>query len=343
MLPRSPLKNKLKSLRLQAIYIVLLVSLLPAIGLPEEKKPAVTSKNAREESIEATLAEATPQRSAPEYGFVSGTKLQVASWTEEKEYTFKSDSYFQYTPAESAEVTSGKVGLMKAASEYEYTYKVGGKLPVKLSVGSGYIGISNTTPVELPAHLVAVTTDIETTFPFFNANNTYLRLGVSPSFYGDDWSLPTSSFRIPFRSYLIYMPNEKWTYILGVAVYPDFKYNVLPIVGFVYKPNKRLVFNIVPTRPNITYALTEKLAIFGETGAALDNEFEVTKDNLKNVILRYNEKYVGMGLQYDLNKYIRASFSTGFAFNRRLTYDDELGKVQVKDAIYSQIRIQIVI
>jgi hypothetical protein len=343
MLARLPPENKLKDHSLQAIYIVLLFLLLPAVGLSEEKKPAVTSQNAREESIEVALTETAPKKSASEYGFISGTKLPLAAWTGEREYTFKNDSYFQYTPAESAEVTSGKVGLMKAISEYEYTYKVGGELPVKFSIGSEYIGIYNTTPVELPAHLVAVTTDIETTFPFFKVNNTYLRLGVSPSFYGDDWSLPSSSFRVPFRSYLIYIPNEKWTYILGVAVYPDFKDNVLPVLGFVYKPNEKLTFNIVPSRPNVTYALTKKLAIFGEAGAAVDNEFEVEKGDLKNVILRYNEKFVGMGLQYDLNKYIRASLSTGFDFDRRLTYDDELGKVKVKDAVYSQIRIQVLI
>ncbi|MCM8796628.1 MAG: hypothetical protein NC923_01900 [Candidatus Omnitrophica bacterium] len=306
--------------------------LLPAVALALEGD---AYQDMRTKSMVSALAQVQPG-----YEFQS-KNLPAASSIEEQEFTQESDSYFKYTPVADAKEMSGKIGIMKAASEYKYTYKLFGKLPIKFSVGQKYIGIDNSTEVMLPAHLVAVTTDIETTFPFFTANNTYLRIGVSPSFYGDDWSLPSSGFRIPIRTYLIYMPNEQWTYIFGVAVYSDFEKEVLPVLGFIYKPNDKLTFNIVPIRPNINYAINKKLSIFGEFGGAIDNEFEVSKGNLKNTILRYKGNYVGTGLQYDCNRYIRTSISTGLAFNRLLKYEDEIGKVKIDNTVYLEFRAQI--
>jgi hypothetical protein len=202
-----------------------------------------------------------------------------------------------------------------------------------------YIGIENTSAVELPAHLAALATDIEATLPFFNLEKTYLRLGVSPSFYGEDWDFETSQFRIPVRALVIYKPSETWTYIAGIAFYPDFENEVYPILGFIYKPNDKLTFNLVPKRPNISYLLNEKVTLFAEGGLST-GEFEVTKDNLKNVVLRYQERRLGLGAKFQLNKSIQASVSAGGEFSRSLKYRDSLGKVKIKDGGYAEFRLE---
>ncbi len=252
------------------------------------------------------------------------------------------DSYVRYMPSRSVDAASGKVEIIESDAKYSYEFKAFDKLPVKLSIDNNYIGIeSSLNSVELPAHLVGLTTDIETTVPFFHFSKTYLRIGISPSFYGDDWDFKASSFRIPSRYFLIYQPNDKWTFLYGVAVYPDFTDPVLPILGFIYKPNDRLVFNIAPRRPNITYALTDKVSLFGEGGFVVNNEFEVKHNNSKNVILEYHETYLGAGIKYNFNKYIQASLSSGGSFRRRLKYRDSLGKVDIKDGLYTEFRIEI--
>ena len=214
-------------------------------------------------------------------------------------------------------------------------------MPLKLSLDNKYICIENTTTVKLPAHLVGLTTDIETTFPFFNVDKTYLSLGVSPSFYGDDWSFRTSGFRLPSRAFLIYQPTEKWTFLAGVAFYPDFENEVLPILGFIYKPNDKLTFEITPKRPNISYILNDKITLFAEGGSTF-SEFEVSKDNLKNVVLRYRETHLGAGIKYKVNKFIESSLSCGGIFGRSLKYrDDSLGEVDIKNGTYAELRLEI--
>jgi hypothetical protein len=248
------------------------------------------------------------------------------------------DTYVRYFTQDKVEAMEGGVKVLGSGTEAAYEFKAFDKLPLKLALSSTYIGIENSTPVELPAHLAGLSADMETTFPFFTLENTYLRLGISPSFYDEDWDFQTSSFRIPVRTMLIYKPSDTWTYIAGVAVYPDFENEVYPILGLIYKPNAKLTFNLVPKRPNISYSLNEKTTLFAEGGNSF-GEYEVTKDNLKNVILQYKEMRLGAGLKYKLNKSVEASLSAGGAFNRTLKYRDSLGKVNLKDSGYVEFRL----
>ena len=250
----------------------------------------------------------------------------------------KVEKSFSYMPERKVDAQSGKVGLMDANAEYSYEFKAFGELPIALSLEQQYIGIKNSTVVELPAHLVGLSTGIELTLPFF-FDKTYYRMGVYPSFFGDDWSFPTSAFRIPTHNYVIYQPNDMWTFVLGLAVYPDFRDKFWPIIGFIYKPNDLLTFDLTPKNPNISYALNDKVTLFAEGGSSLD-EFEVDKDDLKNVVLQYKEAHLGAGVTYKINKNITSSISAGGIFNRGLKYRDSLGKVEVKDGLYTEFKIQ---
>ncbi len=254
----------------------------------------------------------------------------------------KIDSYFRYMPFRSVDAMEGKVEIVEADSEYSYELKLFGKLPVKFSLDNKYIGIEDSvTNVELPAHLVGLTTDIEATLSFFNFDQTYLRIGLSPSFYGDDWDFETSAFRLLSRFLILYIPNAKWTFLAGVAVYPDFENEALPVLGFVYKPNDKLAFNIIPPRPNITYLLNDQVTLFGEGGGSLNSEFEVTRNDKKNVVLRYKEMHLGAGIKLKLNKFIQSSLSFGSVFNRSLKYRDNQGKVEIKNGLYGEFRTEI--
>lgn len=250
------------------------------------------------------------------------------------------DAYLRYIPSRSAKAMSGEVGIIESEAGYSYEFKVFDKLPVKFSLIPQYIGIENTTEVELPSNLTGLTTNIETTLPFFNFERTYLRLGISPSFYGEDWDFETSNFRVPTRYFFIHQPNTQWTFIAGIAVYPDFERRLLPILGFIYQLNDKLIFSIMPKRPNISYLVNDRVTLFAEGGGSLNSEFEVTKDNLKNVVLCYKQMRLGSGIKFKLNKFIQSSVSVGAVFNRMLKYRDRLGKVNLKDGFYTEFRVE---
>lgn len=252
------------------------------------------------------------------------------------------DSFARYVPSRSVEAMPGEIKLIETNAEYSYEFRAFDKLPVKISLGNMYIGIEDTLKdIELPSHLTGLTTDIETTLPFFNFHQTYFRIGLSSSFFADDWDFPASSFRILSRYFLIYQPTSQWTFLSGIAVYPNFENEVLPILGFIYKPNDKLIFNIIPKRPNITYLLSDKISLFAEGGSSLNSEFEVLRNNEKNVVLRYRETHLGGGIKLKLNQYIECSLSTGGIFNRTLKYRDNQGKANIKDGLYTEFRVEI--
>lgn len=253
----------------------------------------------------------------------------------------KIDSYYRFLPIHSVNAMGGKIEIQEVESEYSYELEAFGKLPVKLSLNTQYIGIEDTVEVELPAHLTGIATDLETTLSFFSLPKTYFRIGLSPSFYTDDWNFAASSFRFPSRYIAIYKPDRRWTFIAGLAIYPDFENEVLPVLGFIYKPNERLTFNIVPKRPNVSYMLNERATLFLEGGSAFNSEFEVTRNNSENLVLRYRQTRAGTGINFKLNKYIQASVSFGAVFNRSLRYRDGQGKVVIKDSVYTEARLQI--
>jgi hypothetical protein len=300
---------------------------------------AQTEDEAKEAAMEKAMQEAKPKVPA-EIEFRKKLEEPISEEKPEELSHQEIDAYIRYLPDSKVKAMSGEIGIIDSANEYSAEFKVFGKLPVSISLVNKYTSIENTTPVELPAHLTGFAADLETTFPFFNLKNTYLRLGVSPSFYTDNWGFNSSAFRIPSRYILIYQPNEKWTFISGIAVFPDFETKVFPIGGFIYKPNDKLTFNFVPKRPNITYAFNKKLEVFGEAGISSE-EFEVKKDNLNGVILQYKENHLGAGLRYKFNKYIKSSLQTGYMFRRSLKYRDSLGKVGIKDSIFTEFRVEI--
>lgn len=250
------------------------------------------------------------------------------------------ESYFRYLPKVDARRQSGGVQVIDSAVEYNYEFKAFGRLPVELSLDQGYISLANTTVVKVPNHLIGLSLGVETTLPFF-FKNTYLRLGINPSTFADGWDFRSSAFRMPMQAIAIHQPNDKLTLIAGIAAFIDYEDEVFPVFGFIYQPNDKWTFNITPSRPTISYALNDKITLFGE-GDFSFGEYEVDKsDDHKGVILQYKEAYAGAGVGYDLNKYINLSLSAGGAFNRALRYRDRsLGKIIIKNGFYSEFRVE---
>lgn len=260
---------------------------------------------------------------------------------EEKEEPLQQvETYLRFLPSSRAKAVSGKIAITESASEYSYALKAFGKLPVKFSLGTAYIGIDDNVEVSLPTSLTSVWFGSEVILPFFKREKTYLRLALYPSLQGQNWSFNTSSFYLPVQTSLIYQPQDRFTGIFGVAVYPGYENEIFPILGCIYKPGPRLILNLVPWNPNITYTLSEKIDIFLE-GKVSFKEFKVKKDDFKNTSLAYREKRLGCGLKYKLGKNITCSLSAGSSFNRRFKYRDNLGKVTLKDGSYLDFRVNI--
>jgi hypothetical protein len=249
-------------------------------------------------------------------------------------------AYAWFMPATSSKQASGRVEMTQFETEYSREFKLFGQLPVAVSLCSGYIGLNNSTPVRLPAQLAAVNADIEVTLPFFTVKKTYFRCGVTPTFVADSWNFSGSDFRLPFRTYLVYEASKKLIFVGGVAIYPDYEDDVSPVVGVIYMPDDKWVFNLTTDNPSISYAFNDKFTLFLE-GDIDTEEFEISRDVAVRRVLRYSGSYAGSGIGYELNKYASISLSAGGIFNRSLRYRDPVhGKVSLKNSFYTQFNLE---
>lgn len=262
-----------------------------------------------------------------------------AECPDEGDFKNEVDAYLRFIPPSSAKAQSGRVEVIQSQVKYSYGFKLFDRMPVTLLLHPEYTSIDNSTVVELPAHLTGVSTGIETIFPFFNLKNTYLRLRVSPAFYGDDWDFQSRNFRISTRLLAVYVPDEKWAFIAGVAFFPRYEDAVWPLVGLVYKASDRLVFNLTPPRPDISYKLSDRTTVFAEAGFFI-NEYPVARSASENAILLYRHGFVGGGVRYRFNKFLETSLSAGGVVLHTLKYRDSQGKVGLNNGFYAEFRIQ---
>lgn len=258
----------------------------------------------------------------------------------ETEYGLAMDNYYRYVPFTSMTAQPGRIAIMDIGNEMSYEFKVADKLPIEIGLVTRFINLNGkeAMDVSIPAKLTRIAMRTEVTVPAF-LEKLYLRMGITPTCNSDDWNCNASTLRIPGHMMLIYQLNEQWIFVAGVAGFPSYETKILPFGGLIYKPNDKLIFNLVPERMNVTYNLTDKLAVFCE-GDMSGEEFKVVKDGYKGAILQYNEVHAGTGLSFKINKNINTSLTLGRMFNRNLKYRDSLGKLTMKNAYYSEFRLE---
>lgn len=254
---------------------------------------------------------------------------------------FESESYIKHIPSQKQENGPGKISIVEAASEQNIEFKTYKDLPVSVSIDTKYIGMNEATDRHFPGYLTSAGVDIETTVPFFDVDKTLLNLGVNTSFYSDTWDFSATSLRIPLRAALIYQPDSSLSFLAGVEYYSSFENKFFPIIGFIYKPDDRLTFNITTENPNITYAVSKETDLFLEANAYLDEEFNTTRDRVKNVVLEYREISFGGGLSHKFNSRLIGSLSAGESINRVIKYKNSADVIVIGDSIYTELKFAI--
>jgi len=305
-----------------------------------DKGGAVSRALARMEEESRMLARAVANQAQPRNTYTYPERLEGEDSGEAE--TLSAEYYLVYMPMTPFVAQPGKMRIVDQAMEFGYETALGGRLPIEFTLGTRHINLNGKEPipVTLPGKLTEIAYGMEATFPFPVFDDTYLRFDMKPTYASDDWNHDSGTFRMPMNTFLIHQPSERLILVGGISATPGYEYPVWPIIGMIYKPTDRIAFNLVPSRPNVVYSVTDHLDLFFE-GDISATEFKVTKDGYKGAILRYNETHIGGGVKLNLGESLTASLSTGYMMNRYLKYRDSLGKVNLKNNAYSELRFEI--
>ena len=240
------------------------------------------------------------------------------------------------------DVQNGKIKIYESEFEFDREWKMADQLPVDFSLNAGHIGIDHDLALELPAHLESRSVGIGTKVPapLLDHEHYFIGVDVYPTLNTDDGDWKSGAFRIPFRAYLIYKRDENFIIVAGLKVRPQYDAVVIPVIGFIYKPDGRLSFNIASSDPNISYQLTDKTNVIWEFNFTSE-EYEVTRGAQNGVVLKYQETSMGFGVEHRFTKNIKANASVGGVFNRRLEYKDGQGKVVPDSGVYAGAKINV--
>ncbi len=238
---------------------------------------------------------------------------------------------------------SGDLAISESQFSFEHEFKVKERLPVTFSLMNKHIDINSDVPTYLPSNLVGRSIGLGTKFPapFTSSPNYFMGIDVFATMYTDGWNESSASaFRMPFRTYLIYKRDDNFIVFGGLSVRPSFDRRVVPIMGFIYKPNEKVAFNIASDNPTITYQVAEKTKLLLE-GDLVNDEYEVTHLGEKGRVLFYRELSVGAGVEHSFTNSIKGLVSVGTVFSRLLKYEDDTGKVEPDAGMYVKGRLSV--
>jgi len=242
---------------------------------------------------------------------------------------------YSYFPARSIAAGQGRASLAETETGLSCRFKIKDQLPVKISLRTVHIDLSQGSGYDLPSHLEEQQLDLETTFffPGLKSKDLYLRLGLTPSFFSDDWAFPSSAFRLPLRAAAIYQQDEKFTFIAGARLAVDTEQELLPFLGIIYKPNRAWTIALIPPRPRVSYQLRKDIKLFAE--AEYDaGEYEVEHQGQKGLVLRKKGFNCGLGLAYAWADQQKLEISAGRALNHYFKYEDNRAKISLNDGWY---------
>ncbi|MCK5581828.1 MAG: hypothetical protein KAJ18_11215 [Candidatus Omnitrophica bacterium] len=246
----------------------------------------------------------------------------------------------RYIISSDVERVSGEVEITESEFELKYADKLFDEMPVAVSLNVKHIDIVDDVDVDLPTHLEGMSLGLsaKVPVPFMDLDYYFIGLDIFPSMYTDDMGWEDSAFRIPVQAYVIYKESDDFIVVAGLSIRPDYDQQVLPIIGFIYKPNDRLTFNLTSKDPKILYELDDNLTAFAEFDY-VNEEYEVTRASQDGVVLKHRESSMGFGLQYLVDDTVEASASVGSVFARRLEYRDGVGKVEPEAGIYLKAQV----
>lgn len=275
-------------------------------------------------------------------GLIFVSVFAVSSFADEpKTKTVLESRYIQESDIEQQ---TGQLAIAETKFSFQHEFKLNNGMPISISFRNRHTDIDGDVPsVYLPSTLEGRSLGLGVKFPapFTQSENYFIGLDVSPSMFTDGWGRNTSSaFRIPGRAYLIYRRDENLILIAGVSIRPQFDTKVLPIIGFIYKPNDRLAFNFASDNPNVTYQFSEQTKFLAELDMVND-EYELTRDSNKGRVLLYSAFSSGIGVEHNFTSSVTGMVSTGCVFSRSIKYADGNGKVEPEAGLYVKAKISI--
>ncbi|MCA9067480.1 MAG: hypothetical protein KDA84_01055 [Planctomycetaceae bacterium] len=200
-----------------------------------------------------------------------------------------------------------------------------------LSFGTGFHFLNGPHAPDLPPRLFDFQMAYQTRRVRSESFILDLKLGVGA--FSDFEGSARDGIRFPGHAVLYNSINPHWVSVLGVEVLDRDDISLLPVGGFVIRPNERVIYELVFPKPRVQARVTQDYAAYiaGELGGGTwAIERGVIDDNMTYRDLRL--LFGIMELQED------TAFEFGWAFDRTLKFRSGVGNTAFEDAVLLRFR-----
>lgn len=200
-----------------------------------------------------------------------------------------------------------------------------------LSSGAGFHFLNGPHAPDLPPRLFDFQMAYQTRRVRSESLILDLKLGVGA--FSDFEGSARDGIRFPGHAVLYNSINPQLVSVLGVDVLDRDDISLLPVIGFVIRPNDRVIYELVFPKPRIQARVTQNYAAYiaGELGGGTwAVERGVTDDNMTYRDLRL---LVGINELQD-----NTAFEIGWAFDRSLEFRSGVGNTAFEDAVLFRFR-----
>ena len=253
----------------------------------------------------------------------------------ESSYVFESDF--------DDDIDYGQQDALQSSIEYSHRFLLTGKIYARAGFAYNRFDFGESS-APVPDHLHSISALIGVDYMVGKDPGAFLHF--RPGFYTED-DFDSASFDVPMTGGRVFVlqPDRFYVFVGATAAFLRGNFPVLPIAGFIWKPNDQWnVFGMLP-EPRVTYSPTQGIDLWigGQLAGGsfrTDRDESIQPRRLSGAQVDYSEYRAGLGLEVHCRDSVSLIASGGYAFQRRFDFERAGREFKTDPAPYVRVALK---
>ncbi len=235
-------------------------------------------------------------------------------------HPWNADINLTWLPDSGIRDMTGKVSMREAEVNFGRSFEINSRLGLSAGLAYSLRDLDAPANARLPGALHTVSVNVGGNYRI--SDNLFLDVLIAPGLNGDFKRIGSDDVRTQFGFMGRYNISQKLTLLGGFVYQQGYKsYQVVPVAGFIYKPDEHWTIGLAAPRPGVTYSPNNRSSYYigGEFTAT---EYQLHDSSLGAKVIEYRDFRAVAGAEHILFSAVRVGISGGYAFDRKFRFYD---------------------
>lgn len=168
---------------------------------------------------------------------------------------------------------------------------------------------------------------------------------IAPGIHSDFEEIDSEDFTATALYQATYTSSNTLKWVAGIGIGHEFgESSVFPLIGAIYQPGEKLLFNLVLPKLEMIYAIKENWSLHASLGPTGRSWNVVNETNEKDVDIVASEIRFSVGTSFAINNTLSIRGAVGSAMNRNLEFtldDGSEADLDVEDSSFVSVAIEV--